>query len=115
MVVPDLASQVTSRNHNSVDTTVIRSSQPWTRATMLALTSHRTATNTKHPGHARRGSSTPGVAVVHGGPGPGCLRTAGNSAGRCTSWVIVVTEGMLEHSDLAESGTNVPSYAAKVP
>jgi hypothetical protein len=39
----------------------------------------------------------------------------GSSASRCTSWVIVVTEGMLKHGDLAGSGTKVLSRAAKVP
>lgn len=114
MVVRNLASQVTSRNHNFVDTTVISSSHMSTRDDVNANKSlygneHETP-STRSPGFQR-----PWGCRIYGGPRPGCLRTAGNSAGRCTSWVIMVTEGMLEHSDLAGSGTNVPSHAAKVP
>ena len=52
MAVPDLASLVTQRTHNLTSTTVIKSSQARTCATMLALTSHYLATNAKHPRYA---------------------------------------------------------------
>jgi len=52
MVVRDHASLVTNRDHNLASTTVIISSQRRTCATMLALTSHCMATNTKHPRYA---------------------------------------------------------------
>jgi hypothetical protein len=52
MVVRDHASLVTHRNRNLAGTTVINSSQRRTCATMLALTSHYMATNTKHPRYA---------------------------------------------------------------
>src|SRR5271165_7323057 len=52
MAVPDQASPIASRNHSLARTTVASSSQTRTRATMLALTSHYSATNTKHPRHA---------------------------------------------------------------
>jgi hypothetical protein len=52
MVVPDHAPPVAPRNHSLARTTVVNSSQTRTRGTMLALTSHYTATNMKHPRHA---------------------------------------------------------------
>src|SRR5215468_12688655 len=61
---PDHASLLTPRNHNRVGITVIKSSQRRTCGTMLALTSHYTATNAKHPRYA------PGVALrARCGPG----------------------------------------------
>jgi hypothetical protein len=52
MAAPDHVSPVAPRNHSLARTTVVSSSQTRTRATMLALTSHYSATNTKHPRHA---------------------------------------------------------------
>jgi hypothetical protein len=81
-VVPNLASQVTSDNHNFVGTTAVSTSQTETRGTMLALTSHCTATNTKHPRHARRCSGAPRRACRSPwGPGAG---TSGRRASRQT-------------------------------
>jgi hypothetical protein len=61
---PDHASPITPHNHNLVGTTVISSSRRRTCATMLALTSHYTATNAKHPRYA----ADP-VGVWRGDPG----------------------------------------------
>ena len=52
MTVPDHAPPVAPRNHSLARITVVSSSQTRTRATMLALTSHYSATNAKHPRHA---------------------------------------------------------------
>src|SRR6266700_98896 len=59
MAMPGLASLVTQRNHNLTSTTVIKSSQTRTCATMLALTSHYLATNAKHPRYAPRPPALP--------------------------------------------------------
>ena len=52
MAVPDHASPLAPRNHSLARITVVTSLQTRTRATMLALTSHYSATNAKHPRHA---------------------------------------------------------------
>ena len=60
MAVPDHASPVVPRNHSLARTTAVNSSQIRTRATMLALTSHYSATNAKHPRHAPRSQGSRG-------------------------------------------------------
>ena len=57
IAVQDLASPVTPRNHHLAHTRAINPSQIGTCATMLALTSHYTATNAKHPRHAPWGQA----------------------------------------------------------
>ena len=52
MVLRDHASLVTHSNHMLVGITVIKPSQRRIRPTMLALTSHYSATNAKHPRYA---------------------------------------------------------------
>jgi hypothetical protein len=52
MAMPDHAPPVALRNHSLAGITVVSSPQTRTRATMLALTSHYSATNAKHPRHA---------------------------------------------------------------
>ena len=52
MAGPDFASPVTQQNHDPTSTTMISSSQTRTCPTMLALTSHYSATNAKHPRYA---------------------------------------------------------------
>jgi hypothetical protein len=52
MVLRDHASLVTHSNHNFVGITVIKASQRRICPTMLALTSHYSATNAKHPRYA---------------------------------------------------------------
>ena len=85
IAVPDLASPVTPRNHHLAHTRAINPSQIGTCATMLALTSHYTATNAKHPRYApcsprvpgsdRRelrvlaARRRPGLAALRGSPG----------------------------------------------
>jgi hypothetical protein len=71
MVVPDHASPVAPRNHSLTQTTAANSSQTRTRATMLTLTSHYSATKTKHPRHApcsRRGLGVAGFGGDQGRP-----------------------------------------------
>ena len=84
MAMPDHAPPVAPRNHSLAGTTVVNSSQTRTRATMLALTSHYSATNAKHPRHApssprwwggRRPSRRRGPTAIRGAycPSPGRL------------------------------------------
>src|SRR6266700_4093721 len=85
MAMPGLASLVTQRNHNLTSTTVIKSSQTRTCATMLALTSHYLATNAKHPRYAPRPPALPYDARSPGsepalGAGPGAAPGAGPGA-----------------------------------
>jgi|SRR5271165_2370985 len=89
MAVPDQASPIASRNHSLARTTVASSSQTRTRATMLALTSHYSATNTKHPRHAPSSPARQAgwLGRQHGpaGPaGPGWEADPGGGAGRRT-------------------------------
>ena len=68
MAVPDHVSPVAPRNHSLARTTVVSSSQTRTRATMLALTSHYSATNTKHPRHAPWSRGSRGLLELAGLP-----------------------------------------------
>ena len=69
MAVPDHASPAALRNHSLAGTAVVNPSQTRACATMLALTSHFTATNAKHPRHApcsqRRASRYVSISAHH--------------------------------------------------
>ena len=76
MAMPDHAPPVAPRNHSLAGTTVVNSSQTRTRATMLALTSHYSATNAKHPRHAPsspRWWGAQAFAATRAGGRPGSL------------------------------------------
>lgn len=83
--MPDLASPVTPRNHHLAHTGAINPSQTGTCATMLALTSHFTATNAKHPRYAPCSPRVPGsdrrelrvLAACQGSPRGGERRSPG--------------------------------------
>ena len=88
MAVLDHASPVAPSNHSLARTTVVISLRIRTRATMLALTSNYSATNTKHPRHAparepqRSAPATPVPGLTAAPPGLMRHRPAPDSASR---------------------------------